>query len=1094
MLKIIRCGFGGGHKLRIRDMLCEAVKNQRQCYLIVPEQQTVMAESEMALHLPKNAPLYFEATNFTRFANTVLRALGGLSGEYCDSGKRALIMWRAISELSPALSVTSRSEVSAGIVDQSLRAVAEMEGLGITPDELAGSASFVSGDKRLYSKLSDLSKIYHLYKKLINERYADTNDATNFTVRKLAERSEYLRGADIYVEGFTSFTEAQYALIAKLAARCDVTVFLPVPKGEKEGFEHKEILGAEERLKAYAKREGADVSVKKEDGNHTKKSDFLSELPYAIWKINPIFDNNTLQNKDEIRIFEAATPFEECDFIASDIRRRVMEGAKYSDFAIIARSADKYSGILDGALDGADVPYFMSTKTDVSSLEAVKLIYTAFTIIKGGFRREDVITYAKCSFSGITRDECDELEIYTDVWQIGGSRFTDGILWNMNPAGYSERRPKGTDEKLTRINEIRFKLIEPLMTLREDLIAAESVRQAAEALMRFLLGIRLEHSLKEREAYHRSRGDAKSADEICGIWKMIINSLDSMVEVMGELPCNLDSFLAQLKTLFSYAAFGRIPAFVDQVTVGSADMIRLSGKRHVYLMGINAGEFPASVSEGSYFSDSDRAALAKAGLNIEPELEVKNARELFCFSRALAAASESVTLLYSQTDTKFKRIARSDVIDKIIKLTGESVSAQRISDMSPSKRLYSASGTINALDTIGELEYPQVREALINAGWGDIIAISEGNLKNTAMELRADLCDQIYGSSMSLTQSRIDSYVNCPLNHLLKYTINLGDIKRAEFDSPSIGSFIHGCLENFFSSLAESGTTPETLSREERERLTKEAAEKYLARMGEDIKATRTAIKIKRLTRAAVPIIDGLCDELTKSKFYPKFFELKISASDDSLPDPVRIKTEGGQLVSIYGTIDRVDTCEQDGNLYVRVIDYKTGNKEFSPYDLEKGRNLQMFLYLKSILESDKKKFKERLGAENGKKIIPAGVIYVKTSLADTQISSDSDELALEAIKNNQARDGMILEGDDITALMGGEYVPGASKRDKSKYRYSEEKLADLMAGMEKTVAEIADNIKSGKAQAKPDLDGKNSVCDWCEYKPICRNVTTKKK
>ena len=1092
MLKIIRSGFGGGDRHHIAQTLRRAIENKERCYLIVPEQETVLAESEMALALPKNAPLYFEATNFTRFADTALRALGGLSGEYCDSGKRALIMWRAITELAPTLSITSRSEVNAGIVDQSLRAVAEMENLGITPDALARSTTLVSGDKRLSDKLSDISKIYTLYKALINEKYADSNDAVNFTVKRLADKPDYLRGATVFVEGFTSFTEAQYALLARLAARCSVTVYLPIPKGEREGFEYKEILRAEQRLKTYAAREGADVSLKKEDGRFNTSSELLSELPYVIWKINPVFDYKGLQNKDELRIFEAQTPFEECDFIASDIRRRVMGGAKYSDFAIIARSADRYTGILDGSLGGADIPYFTSTKTDVSSLEAVKLIYTAFAIIKNGFRREDVITYAKCGFSGITRDECDELEIYADVWQINGRRFTDGIDWNMNPLGYSTKKNEGTAEKLQRINNIRYRLVEPLMALAEDMRAHDTVKAGAEALMQFLIKIRLEHRLKERAAYHRSRGDVNSADEISGIWKMIISSLDSMVEVMGELPSTPDSFLSQLKALFSYANLGRIPSFVDQVTIGSADMIRLSGKKHIYLIGVNAGEFPASVAESSYFSDSDRLTLAKAGLDIEPELEVKNARELFCFSRAMAAASESVTILYTLTDTKFKRLARAEVIDKIIKLTGGEVSPRRISDMSLKERLFSAASTVNALDTVGELEYGEVRQALINSGWGDVVNISEGELKNTTLELGHELTDLIYGDKMALTQSRLDSYVNCPMGHFLKYTVRLNEGGVAEFDAPSIGSFIHGCLENFFKTLREGGIAPEALDKTERERLTREAAEKYLSDMGEDVKATRTAVKIKRLTRAAIPIIDGLCDEFDKTKYRPRFFELKIEGGADS-PDPIRFTTDDGKTVYIYGIIDRVDTYEDGDDVFVRVIDYKTGSKDFSPEDMEKGRNLQMFLYLKAIMESDKKKFKDRLGVKNDGRVIPGGVIYVKTSLSDTEIDRDSDEAALKAVKDNQLREGMTLEGEENDALMGDDYIPGKSKRDKERYRYSEEGFEKIMENVEDAVLHIAEGIRSGKASAEPNIDGQFSPCEWCEFKPVCRNVKMKK-
>jgi ATP-dependent helicase/nuclease subunit B len=263
--------------------------------------------------------------------------------------------------------------------------------------------------------------------------------------------------------------------------------------------------------------------------------------------------------------------------------------------------------------------------------------------------------------------------------------------------------------------------------------------------------------------------------------------------------------------------------------------------------------------------------------------------------------------------------------------------------------------------------------------------------------------------------------------------------------------------------------------------------------MGEDISATRTAVKIKRLTRAAVPIIDGLCDEFEKTKFKPRFFELKIEGNNELTPDPIKLRGKDGKAVYIYGIIDRVDTYEENGDVYVRVIDYKTGAKDFSPEDIEKGRNLQMFLYLKAIIESDKAKFRESLGLGKDGKIIPAGVIYVKTSLADAHIDRDSDELALDAVKKNQLREGMTLDGDMNDALMGEDYIPGKNKREAAKYRYSEEGFDEIMQKVEDSVLRISEGIKSGRAEAEPNLDGTFSPCDFCEYKPVCRNVKVKK-
>ena len=1093
MLRIIKSGFGGGGAQRIKGLIDTSVRSGKRCYLIVPEQETVIAEGEMALMLPKNAPLFFEATNFTRFANTVFRALGGLAGEWCDSGKRALIMWRALTELSPLLDMTGRGEVTAGLVDQALRAVGEMENLSITPDQLIESREMLGGESRLASKLSDLSKVYSRYKALLSEKYSDANDTMEVMLEKLRQNEHFLTDTEIYIEGFTSFTEGQYRLIGAMAKRTLVTLHLPIPKMGGEDFEYREIAKAERRLKTSAAREGADVQIKSEDGRYGASSELLSELPRKIWQINPKIDNISLQNPEEIRIFEASTPFEECDFIASDIRRRVMGGAKYSDFAIIARRADTYSGILDGALDMADIPHFSGDRTDVTSFEAIKLILTAFSVVSHGYRREDIMTYAKCGFSGITREECDELEIYSGTWQINGSRWTDGSVWNMNPGGYTARKTDATSEKLLRINDIKTRLITPLTVFEEDIKSAKTVKESAEALMTFLLKIRLEHSIKARVEALKKNSEAELAGELSGLWKLIINSLDSMVEVLGDMQSTPDSFLSQLKALFSYANLGKIPAFAHQVTLGSADMLRLSGKKQVYLIGVNAGEFPSAVSDSSFFSDKDREELAALGLDISPELEIKNARELFIFSRALASASEGVTLLYTTLDTKFKRIERAEAIDKIIRLTGGKVTPKKISSMSAKERLYSPRATLNALDTVTPLEYGEVAKALEGSGYGHLLSISEGDIKNTSLNLGEALSEKLYKNRISLTQSRLDSFASCPLSYFLKYTLRLNMERPAEFDAPSIGSFIHGCLENFFRAAYDSGVRPEEMTKEAREELTRSAAAKYLSDMGEDITNKRTEIKIKRLTRSAVPIIDGLCFELSKTQFQPRFFELKIASGDPDSPSALHMKTEDESDVYLYGIIDRVDTFEHEGDVYVRVIDYKTGAKEFSPDDMEKGRNLQMFLYLKSIIDTENESFRKKLGVKDGGKIIPAGVIYVKTSLADAQIDRCSDEDALAAIMKNQTREGMALSDEINLAAFGEDYIPSHRKRDSDRYLYTEEGFSGIMEKVESSVVRIAEGIKSGKASAEPNLDGQYSPCDFCDYKPVCRNAKLKK-
>lgn len=1094
MLKIVRSRFASSAREAFCLEISRLVGEGRPACLIVPEQQTVMAEALMAKILPPSAVLNFEVTNFTRLANTTFRTLGGLSGEYCDSAKKSLIMWRALTELSPTLSMTSgRREISSGMVENTLAAIGQMQNLGIRPADLVDESILeaIGDDSRLCSKLSDLVAAFALYKSLLGEKYADTGDDAEAMIKKLQENPDFLSDTTIFIEGFSSFTEPQYRLIALLSVRTSVNVAFTMPKGMESAFEYLEIKDAEERLVSATRKQGGDIKLVREEGFIKKRNEPLDEICSLLWSTNIPNDKITLQNKDDLRIFEASTPYEECSFVCEDIRRRVIDGASYSDFAIVGRDVDSYHGILDGALSDAKIPAFISHRRDINEFEAIKLIYTAYAAARG-FKREDVISYAKCALSGVERSECDEFEMYVNKWQINGSRFTDEGIWNMNPAGYSITRSKGTDEKLVRIHNVRQRIIRPLLSLGDRMNTAATVREQACVLLDFLLEIDLESSLKERAEMLSRMGEASLAEENSMLWQIICNALDTLVTVLGDAPADSEAFLAQLKVVFSATDVGRIPSYVDQVTVGSADMLRLYEKKHIYLIGVNADRFPASVSDKAYFTERDKKKLSSLGLAITPELEIKGARELYIFSRAFSYATDTVTISYSAANTRFKETAPAEVIGRIAQLTGNTVRPVRIDALPIGQRIFSPENALNMMGEAGD-DFDMLRSALISSGYGEQITVCDRDISNSTARVGESIVSR--SKPLTLSQTRIDSYVSCPFGYFCKYVIKLSDDEPAEFDSRNIGSFIHAILEYFFATLSEEGRSSGELSADERVSLTRAAAEKYISKLGEDVihASAMTRIKIDRLCRAALPVVEGLCEEFALSAFEPRFFEMSIGGRDAML-DPVRIQANSG-VVQIYGTIDRVDAYKRGEDVYLRVVDYKTGQKEFSPDDMAEGSNLQMFLYLKALVECEKEEFRKKLSVGDGGRVIPAGVIYVKTSVRDVKIDTPSDEIASDAVKSAQQREGMVLNDSEVISAMTLKYSPLYSKRSpdkitkaKEKFLYTEEGWGEIMKTVEDSVSHAADGIRSGIMDAIPKERKNVSPCDYCSFKPVCRN------
>ncbi len=1104
MLTLLEGGFFSGHHEEIKSKIGELVRDGKRAYLIVPEQQTLVVEREMTDFLPPSYPLFFEVTNFTRFANTVFRSLGGLAKSGADSTKKALIMWRTLTELLPTLESYTSPEVTAGGVTKMLAAANQLRSLSITPEALLEAADTLteSGDpmldSRLISRISDMAKITSLYRTLLTERFSDADEDILSAAKKLTEEgASSFAGAEteIFIDGFTSFTEPQYKMISVLLKHCNVTVSLTLPKSAQDAFEYKEIKEAHTRLLHTSALAGTDTRLLRTDSQEYAPTPLIADVVSLLWRSTGTVHEDFLEHSDSLRIYEAENPYEECDFVAADIKKRVMGGAKYSDFGILARSLDRYSGLLDVSFEKAGIPLFQSSGASVESYEIIKLIYSAIAAASGGFSRRDVITYAKCSLSGVPREAVDEFELYVEKWQISGDRFTDGMIWNMNPDGYTDRRSPWHEEKLLRINDAREKIIAPLRKLSEELSEKATVKARATALVEFLTYLNVEEQL-------RGKNDDPIAkigcDDIGRLWKIVCDALDSLCDILGDTVCTCDTFKNLLKIVFSEANVGSIPAYTEQVVAGAADTARFYGKKYIYIIGANQGVFPAAFEDDGYFSEKDKRILSGAGLTIKDDSQMRSAREFYVFSRAISYARVGVTIVYAAQDTAFKPTPPCDAIGKIRAMTKKKISPIPLSELPASERIYVKEYALEHLeDEKGELA--PVRRALESIGAGEKLRIRDGNIKNTDLTLSKEAASTLYGNTVAMTQARIDKFISCPMSYFCKYNLKLGDNRKAEFGSGNIGTFIHGVLESFFKLLRIKGRRISEVGEDEKRELLERVATEYTRAYFEGFPETSARLRhtVKKLCRAARPIVDNLCDEFSDCEYEPVFFELKIDSNNDGFPSPAIFDTGSGKHMYIYGTMDRVDTYRKDGDVYVRVVDYKTGGKDFSPEDIETGENLQMFLYLKSVVETDSAIFRDRIGAGEGGKLIPAGVIYVKASLADATIQRNDPNEALRAALGKQTRIGMLLDDADSISAMNKNYIPVKYTKNGEPDAKSRQKLYTL-EGWERinetiarVMSDICERMTGGEISATPMIKkgGRAKACQYCEFKAICRNA-----
>jgi ATP-dependent helicase/nuclease subunit B len=1001
-------------------------------------------------------------------------------------------MWRTLGEALPQLH-ENQGELEIGRVKKMLSAVNEMKSSSITPAELERAASEIE-DEALKLKLQDLSFVYSLYQTTLQESYSDQGDDL-IKLCEILRENRFFDGACVFIDAFTSFTSQEYALIAQIIKQCDVVVTLPLPKHSESKLCFEELFRCESTLKRLC----APYGIKVEDMGACRRSasPLLSYVASNLFYPSPeSLEPYDGECEDSLFVVEAQSPYASAEYVASDIAKRVQAGARYKDFSIIARDASRYEGIIDSALKRYEIPYFMSVKSDISSYAAIKLIYSAYSVCASNFDRRDLITYIKCGLCGISEHDCDEFELYTARWNLSGAAFSGFEDWDMNPDGYTALNEEAS-ETLARINETRKKLISPLIRLCDRCRGKHTVTEHCHALYDFLCELELEDKLHELGTELCRDGEDEDGEITLKLFSLICDALDALVQTLPQTTVNADAFIQLLRIAFGETNMGRIPASCDEVTVGSADMLRTEAK-YVYLFSANDTEFPAIVRDSGIFSASDRELLSEAGITVENELFEQASRELFCFYRAFRSSSECVSVVYSLADESFSRAQRASVVSDILHLAGGAAHFVRYSDIDSGDRLWHKAA---AMTSIGEEKDERKRSLIISAldsypEYERALASVSRPISNTSDTLSEATMSKLYSSDISTTQSRIEKYAKCKFSYFCQYVLRLDENKKAKIDFAGMGSFVHAVLERLFAYLDSNGKHISEMTDDEISREVEKISASYIREISPAGKehTPRMAHLFRRLNSAAHKIVQNLREEFSQSEFIPRFFEMPISEGEDACSS-IEITTKSGTRIRLHGIIDRVDTYKQGENVYVRIVDYKSGAKRFSLDSIEKGLNLQMLIYLFSIWKTDNERFKEKLGCTENGEIIPAGILYMPTRIDNIKSESTDEEEIKKTVSRAFLRNGLLLEDEEVLRAMEknleNRFIPvsltKAGDLTPKSSLASLEKMGKLLEDTKEVISKICSELQSGDAKADPLEDKYSSPCSYCAMRAVCR-------
>jgi len=1089
MTELILGPAGSGKTTVITERILADLTAGRRVMLIVPEQAAVSAESALctAAQQRRIPQTQLEILNFKRLCNRVFREYGGIAYHTVTPGAKALLLWEALFSTAPFLKqYKGEVEDAKRFVPVLLSAIGECKAYGITAAALADAADECAEESpRLADKLQDLSLIYAEYTRLLTSDRDDPADDLTRLDNTLAEH-RFFEGISLYFDGFVGFTPQEYRILFhafKQAENVTLT-FCTDRKRDSMAFEQ-----ADNELRKLISLCGKQTpKITELTDTHRFVSPELAYLEKNLWAMGTAEPYSA--EATAIRTVLTSGLYDEAEFVANDIARRLRDGASYRDFAVIARQIDRYDGILDAVFETFGLPCHMGRRLPLSERPVFKLVLSALAIKNNGWHTEDVIAYLKTGLTPITPEECDLLETYASCWNILGKRWYSEDDWYMNPDGYTDRLTEEGRTLLQQVNDIRRKLTQPLVKLHEVFDGKHSVTEICQAVYTFFE----ELALPERIA-------SSGCDEDVLLWNALCDALDTMVDILSERKSDALLFAGLFSLVVSQTNTGTLPSAVDEIAVGSADRIRAEGVKHVYLLGVNEGVFPAACGESGLFSDSEKATLETCGIILSPDSDAASVSELFRFYTAACTPSETLTVICSKCDVSGGAMKPSLAFDRIRALFPLSpcldTEAMGFDHKINNKKASLELATYLAGTEEGEALRRLFREDPLYAHFFD------GDRQPLVTEeerLDEDTAALLFGGDVALTQSRLDRYVLCAFGYQCSYVLKLKEQNRAEFRAADTGNMVHRILENFFSAITKDKETVPSMTDEELDTLLDEILADYLSGIfghGKDQRLSPRALQLfKRLRRSVRILIRNLLDEFEQSEFTPRFFEMPINTSgDEGTVAPLAIPLPDGNKAYLYGIADRVDICRKGKDVYVRVVDYKTGSKDFSLYDISLGLNLQMLLYLFSLWKDGSGSFRRSVGCEGD--IIPAGVLYCTAKTASVTATAEmTDAEIYEKVEATLKRKGLLLDDEEVLRLMEakltGKYIPVTLKKDGSLATSltleTLEGLGKLMEEVTKTVAKLATEIKQGYASCHPLKDAKHDACRYCPHKSICRN------
>ena len=1082
-LRIVYGRAGTGKSQFCFNEIKEKTKHEEKIYMITPEQFSFTAEQKLLETLDTQSSLNAEVITFGRTANRVLQEVGGTGSLLLSENGKKMLLYDILLNGKNNLTFLGKSEENTGLI---INTLTEMKKHCVSLEMLKNTVDETS-DERLKLKLQDIYYCYNEFENKMGKTYIEENDILSILSEKL-EQSTMLKDATIYIDEFSGFTTQEYAVIEvilKQAKEVTVTIVSDNLDNQKaDGLFYSNNKMAKKLVQIAEKQH---ITVEKPvflKESHRFKN---VELKLVEQNLYCIPEKSNKEEPKHIHLFLAANPYAEIEKVASEIVKLVKEKAySYRDISLITKNTEESGSLIKAIFRSYEIPNFIDEKKDLSQNILIRYLLSVLEILAKGWTTENVLASIKTGFYQITEDEQYDIENYCLSWGIKGK------LWYEKDWHYGLE----TEEDKIRINEIRKKIVLPIIHLKEELGRGKTVKDICKKIYEFLKETKVEETLNKKLTELTELGEIEIANEYITGMQMISKILDEMVSLMGDEQISFERELELLKIGFSGHVLGAIPATLDQVIVGDVDRSRSHKVKAVFIIGLNDGVFPSFGKEEGFLNDNDRHTLEKMGMELAKDSVQNLYEEQFSIYKAFSASEEELYLSYPVADkegsgirpsnliAKIKKIfpnlkEKSEVVEKSLNLVNKKVTFENLLiAMQEAKNGKSLNETWQAVFEI----YKEDKE------WGARLQAAMQGLKDTNLPVPIEEANikKLYGNTLRTSVSKLEQYRKCPFSFHLKYGLKLKEPQEFNLHAVDTGSFMHEIIAKFFDTIDEKNINYKQLDDDKIKNMVADIIREEL-NLSKNELFTSTP-KFQSLTRRLMKVITKAIKYIVEQLKYSDFeiSGAEIEFSDKSTYEPIRLELDTGEKIEVTGKIDRIDIAKDENGKYLRIIDYKSSAKNIDLGEVVAGLQIQLLTYLDAATELEQ--------------AIPAGIFYF--GLVDSVLKAKknkTDEEIEQELKKQFKLSGILLADIHVVKMMDNKldkgysntipvYVDKEGQLSLSRSNVvSLEQFKDLQKHTKKMIKQISKEILSGNIKMQPYKNKmKKTTCENCSYKSIC--------